>query len=73
MSLYFQVESIKVHCTFNDKSAIISLLKKKWLSKKRQRDLNLQKEKYNPEKKRQAVKRKYDDKKESVKQYIKDK
>ena len=50
-------------------------IKKKRLSAKRQRILNLQKRNYheNPENKRKAENRRYDDKKESVKQYQKEK
>ena len=54
MTLYFQLQFIKVHCTVNANSAIKCLLKKERLSSKRQRDLNLQKRQYheNPEKTR---------------------
>lgn len=49
-------------------------IKKERLSAKWHRDLNLQKRNYpeTPEKKKQAVNRRYDDKRESVKQYKKD-
>ena len=74
MTQYFHFQFIKVHRTVNAKSTVKFLLKKERLSAKRQRDFNLQKRKYHPHpKKRQAVKRRYDDKKESVKQYIKEK
>ena len=74
ITLYFSLQFIKLHCTVNAKSALKCLLKKAWLSAKRHRDLNLQKRKHeNPEKKGQGVKRKYDDKKESVKRYMKKK
>ena len=54
MTLYFQLQFIKVHCTVNANSAIKYLLKKERLSSNRQRDLNLQKRQYHedPEKKR---------------------
>ena len=75
ITLYFQLQFIKVNCTINGKSAIKCSLKKKRLSAKQQRDLNLQNRKCheNPEKKKQAEKRRYDDKEESVKQYTKEK
>ena len=74
MTQYFQFQFIKVHRTVNAKSTVKFLLKKERLSAKRQKDFNLQKRKYHQHpKKRQAVKRRYDDKKESVKHYIKEK
>lgn len=50
------------------------LIKKKRLSAKWHRDLNLQKRNYHetPENKKQEVNRRYDDKRESAKQYKKD-
>ena len=51
-------------------------IKKGAIVSKMEEDLNLKKKKRNhenPGKKRQAVKMRYDDKKESVKQYIKEK
>ena len=70
-TLYFQVQFIKVHCTVNAKNAIKCSLKKERLLAKRQRDLDGKKRKYHddPEKKKQAVKKRYSDKKESIKQY----
>ena len=60
----------KIRCTVNVKSARRFLIKKDQLSAKWQRRLNAQKEKYHddPENKRQAVKKGYDDKKEYIKQ-----
>ena len=46
LTLYFQVQFIKVHCTENAKNAIKSLLKKERLSARRERDLNTRKRKY---------------------------
>ena len=53
LTLYFQVQFMKVHCTENAKNAIKSLLKKERLSARRERDLNTRKGKYHddPEKK----------------------
>ena len=75
ITLYFPLQFIKCQCTVNAKSVIKCLLKKERLPAKRQRYLNLLKRKYheNPEKKRQAMKKRYDDKKESIKHYIKEK
>ena len=69
--LFFQVQFIKVHCTVNASSAIKYFLKKERLPVKRQKDLNAQRRTYDPEKKRQTDKNRYDDKKESIKQYKK--
>ena len=65
------MQFIKVHCTVNASSAIKYFLKKERLPVKRQRDLNSQRRTYDPEKKRQTDKNRYDDKKESIKQYKK--
>ena len=77
MTLYFQLQFIKVHCTFNAMSAIKYLLKKETIFSKVAATFesyeNLQKYYENLEKKRQLVKRRYDDKKESIKQYMKEK
>ena len=53
LTLYFQVQFMKVHCAENAKNAIKSLLKKERLSARRERDLNTRKRKYHddPEKK----------------------
>ena len=73
LTLYFQVQFMKVHCTENAKNAIKSLLKKERSSARRERDLKPRKRKYHddPEKKR-AVRERYD-KKETIKQYKKEK
>ena len=56
LTLYFQVQFMKVHCTENAKNAIKSLLKKEGLSERRERDLNTRKRKYHddPEKKKKG-------------------
>ena len=46
-TLYFHVQFIKVHCTFNAKNAIKSSLKKEQLLAKRQRDLDGKKKQKN--------------------------
>ena len=68
------MQFIKVHCTVNAKNAIKCTLKKKRLSTRREKDL-LAKTKYHddPEKKRQAVKKRNHDKDESVRVYSKEK
>ena len=73
MTLYFQLQFIKFHCTVNVKSAIKCLLKKEQLSAKWQRDLNLQKRKYHGNSEKTGIEKRHDDKKEFVKQYIKEK
>ena len=67
--LYFQLQFIKVYCTVDAKSAIKCSLKK--VAER----FNSSKKEYheNPEKKRQVVKTRCNDKKESVKQYKKEK
>ena len=68
---YFQVQFIKVHCSGNSKTAIKCSLKKEQLSARRERDLGTKKRQYHndPEKKRDAAKKRYNNKKESIKQY----
>ena len=46
MTLYFQLQIIKVHCTATAKSVLKTSLKKERLSAKLQRNLNLRKRKY---------------------------
>ena len=65
---------IKVHCIVSAKSAIKCLSKTRATATKvAERFESLKKYQQNPEKKRQAVKRRYGDKEESEKQYIKEK
>ena len=56
LTLYFQVQFMKVHSTENAKNAIKSLLKKERLSVRRERDLNARKRKHHddPEKKKKG-------------------
>ena len=71
LTLYFQVQFIKVHCTVNAKSAIKFFLKRSDCQQ-RGRELRMVKErKYydDPEKKRQTDRKRYDDKKEFIEQY----
>ena len=69
------MQFIKVDCTVTARSAIKCSLNKEQLSAKWQRDLKAKKRKYHdgPVKKRQALKKRYEDKKESIKQYKKEK
>ena len=74
LTLYFQVQFIKVHCTATAKNTIKSGLKKERLSARREKDLLAKKRKYdNTEKKKQAFKERYHDKSESIRQYRKEK
>ena len=75
LTLYFQIQSIKVDCTVNTRTAIKCSLRKEIFLARRHRDLKAKKRKYHdePEQKRQAVKKRCDDKKESIKQYKKEK
>ena len=72
-TLYFQVQFINIHCSANTKTAIKCALKKEQLSARREIDLDTKKRKYynDPQKKRDAAKEIYNNKKESIKQSIK--
>ena len=75
LTLYFQVQFIKVDCTANAKNDIKYELKQKPLPASREKDLFAKKIKYhgNPEKKRQTVKKRYHNKNLSIRQYSKEK
>ena len=75
VTLYFQMQFIKVEWTINAKTAIKCSLRKEILSARRCRDLKAEKRKYydEPEQKRQAVIKRCENKKESIKQYKKEK
>ena len=60
MTLYFQMQFLKVHCTFNARSEKCSL-KKERLSAKRQRDMNAKKNHDYRKEKKQGVKKRYGD------------
>ena len=68
--LYFQMKFIKVHCTVNSRSAIKYLLKMERLLEKQKRNLKAKAIKYHddPQRKKQAIKKRYEDEKESIKQ-----
>lgn len=74
MSLYFQIKLTKIHYTVNTQSTIKCQLRKERLSAKWYRNLNAKKEIYHddPEEKIQHAKKRFDDKKESIAQYIKE-
>ena len=61
LTLYFQTQFMKVHYTVNTSSVIKCSLKKEQCSAKWQWDLNAKKRKYqyDPEKKKEAVKKRY--------------
>ena len=61
LTLYFPAQIIKVQCTANTKNAIEYALKKEPLSERLEKIKLAKKRKYyeDPEKKRQAVKKKY--------------
>ena len=69
------MQFIKVEWTINAKTAIKCSLRKEILSARRRRDLKAEKRKYydEPEQKRQAVIKRCENKKESIKQYKKEK
>ena len=69
LTLYFQVQFMKVDCIASTKKAIKFALEKEPLSARRERDLTAKKRKYHedPEKKMQAVKKRYHDKEETIK------
>ena len=75
LNLYFQVQFVKAHCTPNARNIIKYELKREQLLAREENDLLAKKKKYhsNPDKKRQAVKKRYYDKNESIKQYSKGK
>ena len=63
----------KVDCTINPRTAIKCSLRKDILLARWHRDLKAKKRKHHdePEKKKQALKKRYEDKKEPMKQYKK--
>ena len=63
LTLYFQMQFIKVDCTVNARTAIKCSLRKEILLARRHRDLKTKKRKYHdePKKKRQAVRKRYED------------
>ena len=67
------MQFINIHCSANTKTAIKCALKKEQLSARREIDLDTKKRKYHndPQKKRDAAKEIYNNKKESIKQSIK--
>ena len=75
LTLYFQMQFIKVEWTINTKTAIKCSLRKEILSARRRRDLKAKKRKYydEPEQKSQTVIKRYENEKESIKQYKKEK
>ena len=70
-TLYFQVQFIRAHCSAKSKTTIKCALKKEQLASRRERDWGIKKTKdhNDPEKKRDAAKKRYNNKKESVKRY----
>ena len=64
------MQFINIHCSANTKTAIKCALKKEQLSARREIDLDTKKRKYynDPQKKRDAAKEIYNNKKESIKQ-----
>ena len=80
LTLYFQVQFIKVHCTANVKNTIKCAIKKERLSARQEKDLLVTKRKYHddPGKKRRYYdkdesKKRYYDKDESIRLYSKEK
>ena len=75
LTLYFQVQFIKVHCTANVKNTIKCAIKKERLSARQEKDLLATKRKYHddPGKKRMIAKKRYYDKDESIRLYSKEK
>ena len=76
LTLYFQVQFIKFPCTATAKNAIKYELKKDQLSARWEKDLLAKKRKYleNPEmKKKQEVKKRYDDNSKAIRQDHKEK
>ena len=72
--MYFQVQFMKVQSTEHAKNAIKSSLKKERLLARWERGLNARKKYHDdPEKKRKEVRERYYDKKETIKQYKKEK
>ena len=65
LTLYIQVQFIKVHCSPSTKNAIECTLKKERLLARCKRDLNVKKRKYHEdtERKKQLIKKRYHDKK----------
>ena len=70
-TLYFQMEFLKVHCSANTKTAIKCALKRSNYRQDGRASLDTKKRKdhNDPEKKRGAAKKRYNNKKESIKQY----
>ena len=75
LTLYFQAQFIKVHCTAIAKNTIKSELKKESLSSRREKDLLAKNENIRVTQKRrkQTFKNGYHDKSKSIRQYPKEK